>query len=215
MEFLFADNNMPFSIALMLMLIIAVMEGALTLIGLGMSQALDSLLPDIDADMDSSGSSGGALSNLLGWIRFGQVPMLILLVVFLAAFSLIGLALQLALDNALGFTLPAIIAAPLAFMGSLPVLRTSTGILAKVVFKDETESISSNSFVGHIAVITVGEARLGSAAEARFSDRFGTSHYVMVEPIDDNIFKQGDKVLLVEERGAIFSVIAPTNPNLK
>ena len=56
MEFLFADNNMPFSIALMLMLIIAVMEGALTLIGLGMSQALDSLLPDLDIDADIDGS---------------------------------------------------------------------------------------------------------------------------------------------------------------
>jgi len=214
MEFLFADNNMPFSITLLLMLIIAVMEGALTLIGLGMSQALDSLLPDVDIDVDGNMGSGGALSNLLGWIRFRQVPMLILLVIFLAAFSLTGFALQLILDNALGFTLPAIIAAPIAFMLCLPMVRTSTGILAKVVFKDETESISSKSFVGNVAVITVGEARMGSPAEARFSDRFGTSHYVMVEPIDNNIFKQGDKVLLVEERGSVFSVIEPSNPNL-
>ena len=52
MEFLLADNNFPFSVALMLMLIIALTEGVLTVIGAGMSEAIDSLLPDIEFDIE-------------------------------------------------------------------------------------------------------------------------------------------------------------------
>lgn len=217
MEFLFSDDNLPFSIALTLMLIIALMEGVLTLLGIGMSQALDSLLPDADlnVDLDADFSpNGSALSNLLGWIRFGQVPVLVMFVVFLTAFGLIGLAIQLAMDGILSMTLPAWISAPLASFAALPVVRGSTGVLSKVVFKDETESISSNSFVGRVAMITLGEARQGSPAEARFKDRFGTTHYVMVEPMEDVVFVKGDKVLLVESAGAVFKVIETNNPNL-
>lgn len=215
MDFLFSDNNLPFSIALTLMLIIALMEGTLTLLGIGMSQALDSLMPDVNLDVDADfAPNGGALSNLLGWIRFGQVPVLVMFVVFLTAFGLIGLVLQTLLDGLIGFTLPALLAAPIAFFAALPVVRVSTGVLSKVVFKDETESISSSSFVGRIAVITLGEAKKNSPAEARFKDRFGTTHYLMVEPMEDVVFKKGEKVLLVEAAGSIFKVIEPKNPNL-
>ena len=91
MEFLLADNNFPFSVALMLMLIIALTEGVLTVIGAGMSEAIDSLLPDVEFDIDGNISSGGVLTSFLGWIRFGQVPALVLLVIFLATFGLAGL----------------------------------------------------------------------------------------------------------------------------
>lgn len=215
MDFLFSDNNLPFSIALTLMLIIAFMEGVLTLLGIGMSQALDSLMPDVNLDIDADFTpNGGALSNLLGWIRFGQVPVLVMFVVFLNAFGLIGLALQMFLDGLIGFTLPVLLAAPIAFIAALPVVRVSTGVLSKVVFKDETESISSDTFVGRIAMITLGKAKINSPAEARFKDRFGTTHYVMVEPMEDVVFEKGDKVLLVESAGAVFKVIEPKNPNL-
>lgn len=214
MEFLLADNNFPFSVALMLMLIIALTEGVLTVIGAGMSEAIDSLLPDIEFDIDGNISSGGVLTSFLGWIRFGQVPALVLLVIFLATFGLAGLVFQSVLESILGFTLPALIASPLAVVAALPMVRGCNGVLAKVAFKDETESISASTFVGRVAVITIGEARQNSPAEARFKDRHGTTHYVMVEPMEDVVFKQGDKVLLVESAGATFKVIEPVNPNL-
>lgn len=215
MEFLLADNNFPFSVALMLMLIIALTEGVLTLVGAGMSEAIDSLLPDVEFDIDGSINSGGVLTSFLGWIRFGQVPALVLLVIFLATFGLSGLVLQSVIESILSFTLPALVASPLAFVTALPMVRGCNGILAKIMFKDETESISSATFVGRVAVITIGEARQNSPAEARFKDRHGTTHYVMVEPVEDVVFKQGDKVLLIESAGATFKVIEPANPNLE
>lgn len=216
MDFLLIDNNIPFSIALTLMLIIGLMEGVLTVLGIGISQAFDSVLPDIELDANVGFyQGGGALSNFLGWIRFGQVPALVIFIVFLCSFSLIGLTLQSMLDEIFSFTLPAIIASPIAFFCALPVVRGSNGLLSKIIFKDETESISSSSFVGRIAMITLGESRQGSPAEARFKDQHGTTHYLMVEPMEDAVFKRGDEVLLVESVGAIFKVIEPKNSNLK
>lgn len=215
MEFLLSDDNYPFSVALMLMLIIALTEGVLTVLGAGMSQALDSVLPDVDFDLDADISSGGVLTSFLGWIRFGQVPALVLLVIFLATFGLSGLMIQSFIESVTGHTIPALIATPLAVFLSLPMLRTCNGVLGKVVFKDETESISSSTFIGRVATITIGEARQGSPAEARFKDRHDTTHYVMVEPVEDVVFTKGQKVLLVESSGAVFKVIDPVNPNLR
>lgn len=215
MSFLLLDNNLAFSIALSLMLIIGLMEGVLVVLGIGLSQAIDSMLPDLNIDAETGFVHGdGALSNFLGWIRVGQVPALVILIVFLCSFSLTGLAIQLALESIFGFTLPALIASFIVFFITLPFIRGINGVLSKIVFKDETESISSDSFIGRVAVITLGESRQGSPAEARFKDQHGTTHYVMVEPMENNSFRQGDKVLLVESLGSIFKVIEPLNSNL-
>ncbi|GAA6133860.1 hypothetical protein NBRC116188_06490 [Oceaniserpentilla sp. 4NH20-0058] len=214
MEFILSDQNIPFSIAITLMLIISLLEGVLTLVGFGASQALDSILPDVDVDAGSSITTGGALSRFLGWIRFGKVPALVLLVVFLSVFGVIGITMQAILDETFGFMLPAFAAGIISLLLSLPIVRSSSGILSKIAFKDETESISSSSFIGRVATITLGEAKQNSPAEARFKDQFGTTHYIMVEPIEQTSFSKGEKVLLVESNGAVFKVIAPNNPNL-
>ena len=52
MDFLFAPQNLPFAVAIGVMLGIAVLEGVLTVIGLGFSSLLDNLLPDGLADLD-------------------------------------------------------------------------------------------------------------------------------------------------------------------
>ena len=77
--------------------------------------------------------------------------------------------------------------------------------------KDETESVSSNSFIGQTVTITVGEARINDPAEAKFKDAFGHTHYVMVEPDDDSFYlKQGEQALIIRQEGSIYRVV----PNL-
>ncbi len=66
MEFLLIPQNLPFAVALTVMLAIALLEGALTLVGLGFSSLLDNLIPEgfgaealgdleLDADLDLDG----------------------------------------------------------------------------------------------------------------------------------------------------------------
>ncbi len=91
MEFLFFDGNYPFAVALVFMLIIALLEGVLVVISLGLSQFIDGLLPDIDLSTDGEVPNIG-LSRFLAWLRVGQVPVLIILVLLFFGFS--GVVLQ-------------------------------------------------------------------------------------------------------------------------
>ncbi|WP_299597853.1 YqiJ family protein [uncultured Microbulbifer sp.] len=211
MEFFLQDGNQLFTGALVLMLMIALLEGVMMLIGVGLSDLLDNLLPDIDLNggMPDSGPSAG-LTKLLGWLRFGEVPALILLVAFLVSFGITGLLIQMVAEGLLGALIPTwILVIPVLFL-ALPQVRLFGRMLRYFALGDETQAVERNSFAGRQAVITIGEAAVGSPAEARFKDEFGTTHYVMVEPYDEGeLFSQGQQVVLVEEQGASFRAIRP------
>ncbi|HEY8570819.1 MULTISPECIES: YqiJ family protein [Microbulbifer] len=215
MAFLLQDGNQLFTGALVLMLMIAVLEGVMTLIGVGISDMLDNLLPEVDVDLDGPETeAGGVLTKLLGWLRFGEVPALILLVAFLVGFGVTGLLIQMFVESLFGKLLPGWLLAIPVLLLALPQVRFVGNLLRKFAVGDETEAVSRQSFIGRVAVITIGQAAAGSPAEARFSDQFGTTHYVMVEPDAGETFSQGDKVLLVEELGAKFRVTRPTSQHL-
>jgi hypothetical protein len=216
--FLLAGENLPFTVSLTLMLAIAVMEGVSTLIGAGLSDLIDSVLPemdldldadvDVDAGLDADVHAPGPFTRLLSWLRVGQVPVLILAIVFLTAFGLIGLFCQSTALKLVGRMLPASLASIPALVVTIPMVRLCGGVLAKILPKDETESVSEESFVGRVAVITLGTAAAGKPAQARLSDQHGQSHYVMVEPDLAGVsFEQGAEVLIVSHQGAIYKGI--------
>lgn len=218
LAFLLSNQNLPFAIALSLMLAIALLEGVTTLIGAGLSDLLDSMLPDMDLDLDMDADAdadihaSGLFAKLLSWFRVGQVPVLMLVIVFLTAFGLIGLFCQSMSLRILGHMLPGMLASVPALFATLPLVRICGGMLARIIPKDETESVSEDSFVGRVAIITLGRAECGKPAQARLSDQHGQAHYVMVEPdVDDVDFEQGRKVLIVRHEGAVFKAIA--NPS--
>jgi len=209
MAFLLQDQNLLFTGALVLMLMIAVLEGVMTLIGIGISDLLDNILPEFDVD-----APDGGLTKVLGWLRFGEVPALILLVVFLVGFGTTGLLIQKFSQSTVGLLLPGGLLALGVFFLTLPQVRFAGNLLRRFAVGDETEAVGRDSFIGRVAVITIGKAEAGSPAEARFSDEYGTTHYVMVEPDESEIFNQGEKVLLVEELGVRFRVTRPTSQHL-
>ena len=210
-NFLLASQNMPFTVALAVMLIIAFLEGASTLLGAGISGFIDSLLPelDIDADIDSPDfETSGVFSKLLSWLRIGEVPAIMLLVIFLTAFGIIGLSLQSMAQKSLGSMLPGAIASIPAVLLGFPIVRILGGILGKVMPKDETEAVSESSFIGRVAVVTMGKASPGNPAEAKLKDKYGQAHYIMIEPDEpDEVFENSTQVVLVSQQGAVFKAI--------
>lgn len=218
LEFISTSQNMPFTIALAVMLGMALLEGVASLLGAGISSIVDSLLPDFDVDLGIDASdvpSVTPLSRLLGWLRFGQVPALILLVIFLTGFGLIGLGIQSFMLNTTGLLLPGLIASPIALFLALPVVRIFGGAIGKIMPKDETDAVEGKSLIGRVAVITLGTAKKGSSAEARVKDQHGLSHYVMVEPdLEEASFTSGTAVLLIKQEGSVFKAIENTNPSL-
>lgn len=216
-EFLTQAANTPFSVALALMFGIAVLEGVTSLLGFGLSSVLDSLLPDLDLEVDLAAEleTPSPLSRVLSWLRVGQVPVLMLLVIFLTAFGLIGLALQSFVQGVIGSLLPGFVMSVPAFALAVPVVRVFGGVLGRLMPKDETDAVAEDSLVGRVATITLGTASVGSPAEARVRDVHGTTHYVMVEPdISGTSFAAQSSVLLVRKDGAAFKAIENTNPAL-
>lgn len=239
-DFALAPENLPFSVALAVMLGIAVLEGVTALFGAALSGLIDALLPDslsaaeidvdfdldadadldIDADMDADVGVDGAdglgaptaLSKLLGWLCVGRVPVLILFVAFLMIFGLVGLFLQSAVHSVSGFLLPGWVAAVPTFFVALPCVRVIGRGLAYIIPKDETSAVSSATFVGRVATITLGTARRGEPAQAKLHDQHGQAHYVMVEPdIASESFDSGSEVILVSRRGSLFRAIRNTS----
>ena len=115
----------------------------------------------------------------------------------------------------LGGFLPGALAAVPAICLAVPVVRGMGGVLAKIMPKDETEVVSESTFIGRVAVITLGEAAPGKPAEAKLTDQYGQVHYVMVEPDQGGeSFAQGTEVLIVRQKGAVFNAIVNPHPGL-
>ncbi len=213
MDFILATENIPFSVALAVMLSIAALEGVGALMGLGLSTLLESLSPDVDLNVDGPDiHSTTTFSHFMSWLRVGKVPLLILLVIFLTAFGLIGIILQKISLGMSGSLLPTWLAVVPAFLGALPCLRIFGNIAAKLIPQDETEAVSEGSFIGRIAIITLGTATTSSPAEARLKDEHQQSHYIMVKPDNEHEkFESGSLVLIVSKSGPVYHAI--TNPN--
>ena len=204
LEFLLTDASQPFTLALALMLGIALLEGLGLLAGFDISGSLDDLLLGAEVGVEPGGHEGPGGPALLAWLHIGVVPVLVLSVVFLAAFGCIGLVVQSLALRALGHPLALTWASGLALLASIPILRIAGRGLRKL-FQDHTRAVSQDAFVGTTGIIVIGTAQAGRPAQARLQDELGQSHYVMVEPTTPSeVFETGMEVLLVERQGAVY-----------
>ena len=215
LEYLFEPYNTPFFYSFSVLLVILGLELLSLILGLGFSQFIDNIFDGgdiaLEADVDSDVEfENGFVSKYIAWVKVKDVPVLILLIIFLGSFSIIGFSLQSILNQFLEFTLPLIIAVPLSIVLCMPLYLWVSKKLGTKLFKEETSALLESSFVGKVAEIVVGTSRLGYPAEAKLKDIYGQLHYIMVEPEDDEIeFKQGTKVVLTEKKGLIFSASLP------
>jgi hypothetical protein len=203
----------PFTIALMVMALIAALELAGLLFGVAFSGLVDSLLPEADGDIDVDG--GDAIGRLFAWLYVGKVPVLIVAAAFLAGFGLSGLLIQSVAAGAFGAPLPLGAATPFAFLAAMPATRALAGGVHRIMPREETDAVSTESFIGRVAEVIRGEARRGGPAEAKLTDANAQTHYILVEPEDDaDRFATGDEILLTEKKGAVFRGVRNENPAL-
>ncbi|MEO0500692.1 MAG: YqiJ family protein [Pseudomonadota bacterium] len=195
-DFLLLADNLPFTVALILMLLIGVVEAA----GLG----------GIDLDLD-----GEADGHALSWLGLGRLPLLALIVVLLASFGMVGLFGQRLLAGFTGSLAPWWLAVPSAALASLPLTSLLSRAVARILPRDETTAIHVDELIGRYATVTVGRAAAGSPARARVQDRFGQDHYVMVEPDSGtDIAREGERLLLVRRDGDRFAGILDVSGRL-
>ncbi len=190
---LLAPENVVFSAALLLMLLI----GAVQAVG---------LVGDVDADAhgEADGDAGVA-DSLLAWAGIGRVPFLMWLVIFLALFGALGLGLQQLMNALTGGPGSNLLMVPLTAVAALPVAGAASRVVARILPGIETTAIERDELIGRFAEISIGTARVGHPARARVTDVHGQPHQIMVEPDSaDQIFQTGESVLLVKRDGDIF-----------
>ncbi len=208
-DFWLLDENLIFIGALLVMLALGILQA------MGLGEFSPDLDVDLDMDVDADIDAGGAADGLLAMLGLGRMPLMMLLVLFLALFGTIGLAGQQIIESMTGSVLSAWLAAPLALVAALPLTGLLSRPLSRIIPQDETTAVGIGTLVGRFAVIQTGRAQTGSPARAKVTDVHGHHHYIMVEP--DNagqILNEGEEVLLTAREGRKFRAISRGNANV-
>ncbi|QYJ94712.1 YqiJ family protein [Shewanella spartinae] len=205
MDFLLLTDNLPYSLALALVILLGLVEGFSMVFGLSLFGLLDDLTPmEVDADVDT-GVSG--VTGVAGWLCLDRLPLLIWLVLALTSFAIAGFAINYLAISFHG-ALPAPLSIPLAIVLGAFSCRILGARLANLLPKNETSAVSVDELSGLVGVVTLGCARKGFPSEAVVKDTYQQKHYVLVEPeLAGEAFSQGTSVVLLNRNGQVWSVV--------
>ena len=207
-DFLMASDNIWFSVAIFVVLSIAILEFLGLITGLSLFGLLDDLLP-LEADLDLGDATPMAALSFLGVTK---VPFSIWLIIFVTSFGMSGLVMNLISVQFSSSGLPQIVSIPSAVIFAFLLARLISGAWAQWFPQVDSNAVSSSTFEGLEGKITVGTAKQNSPAEAVVVDRFGQKHYLMVEPMDEEqTFSQGSKIVLVIKHHNVWWAIPQTD----
>jgi len=220
LDFLALPQVAPFSIAALVLIGLTLFEILTLLIGKPLSAILDHAIHVDGGHIDGlhAGKEGlegkvGLFGTAFDWLNIGRVPIFILLIIALAAFSISGLVLQI-VANGIWRPLPTLIAVAVVLVPTAYVTRGLSALVARVVPRDETYAQATDDFIGLIGIVTVGPVRSGVVARARIVDRFGNAHCPRIEPADPAaVIPEGASILVIDVRKGVLTV-AVADPNL-
>lgn len=195
----------PFTIAFFLVIGLLLVEISSLLIGKSASSAIEGLF---DGDFD-----GGSLGTVFDWVNPTGVPLLVYLVIFATSFGGIGFGLQ-SLAEAFVSTLPPLMAVPVAALLTLPVARSFSRFVGRLIPAIETYALDQTALMGQTAEVTVGPVRAGAVARAKLKDSSGNWHFPKVEPMNPlDVIPEGAMVVVVESAGTVLKVVPAVPPS--
>jgi hypothetical protein len=191
----------PFSLALIILLGLIILEVIGLLLAASPFHGLDHVLPDVP---------DGALE----WLHVGKVPILVLMLLFLLGFSLTGFIIQfIGMYWSTQFFPASIVILP-ALIGGLALVRTLGLMIGHLIPQDQTFAISDLALIGRLATISGGVAQVGCPAQARVRDQHGRLHYIQVEP-EQGELPLGTEVILTDKIGVCYRarLLLPHSPS--
>lgn len=209
-EFLLADFNLPYAIAIAFVILLALIEGLGLIIGLSLMNVLDQFTAiDIDAEVDVS---SGGLTSVLGWLCINKMPLLVWLVLISSSFGISGYTLNYIQLLSINLILPTYITLISAIILAIYLTKIFSKPLVKILPKNESSAQSNTSFIGLVGKITIGKASFENPAEAMIYDSFNQKHYLMVAPeSEQEVFIEGSEVVLLEKLENYWLATALTN----
>jgi len=181
-------------LSLMVVFLMGAIEGVLMILGFGMSSIIDEFFPDVDVEMDVP-DTGSAISEGLTWLNKGRVPVVILFIIYLSTFGTIGAQIHCLYPSTY-----LMVSLPVVFILSILITRVLSGWLGKIMPKDETVAVKTETFIGNIATITLGTATIKDFVEAKTEDIYGKTHYIMIRAEEENDrFKQSEEVVIFKK----------------
>jgi hypothetical protein len=200
-DILLAPDVRPFAIAAAIMMALGAIELLTTLVGFSLAELVGK-----DAAVEADSHTG--LGGLFLWINAGRLPLLILIILALGVFSIAGFLLQ-GVAHMAGAAVPVAIAAIAAAAGSIPVIRTASRGLSRIIPRDETYAVSESDFVGKVAMVSIGPLDQGLPGRVRLKDVFGNWHTVAARASPDSApLPVGASVLLVDRDVRSFIAIS-------
>lgn len=186
----------PFVVSGGVVLAIALCELIGLVIGVGFFDLVEDMLP-----IDDLPGDGGFFS----WLGIGEVPFMVILIVVLALFSSVGIALQSVALALLAVPVDPALLSLVALAGALPVSGWCARMLAAWIPSVESSGIDSAELVGSSGRIVQGRACGQRAAEAHVRDASGASHWIRVRAERGEVIECDAPVRIVGRcRGVVF-----------
>jgi len=202
MDILHDPLMFPFMVSVYLLVGLVALEVVLLVLGADAFHFIDDLIPDLgEADAPETLS----LAKALGFIGIGKVPVLMVLMSFLAIFGAGGYLIQKASAAFLDGYLPLAAAVPLAGAAAILLTGRFAALLARVLPSEETSAVSKDSLIGRKAVMNFGDATFTRNASAKVTDRHGNVHYVQVMASSpEELLPEGSEITLVSRHKGFF-----------
>lgn len=199
-SFLLSQDNLPYAIALCVVLLLGIVESLSLVIGASFLELLDDWTPN-DSGTDIAGVTG-----LVGWLCINRLPLLIWFVLALLSFSIAGFSFNYLSLSWINTLLPQSLSLPISLILMALSCHFFGGKLANILPKNESSAVSLEDLNGCVGTMTRGKAVQGNPSEALVKDDYMQKHYVLVEP--DNVgveFLTGTKVVLLKRKGRVWS----------
>lgn len=200
LEFLGAPGNLPFSIsgAFLLLLLLVEILGVLAA-GAGVTHLLDAL-----DGKNHHVELGEFAGDMLGYLHWGKVPMIVLISALTGLFSLSGFGLQSLTQWIAGGLLPSwlasIPAAAIAVVGT----HVLAAPLARLMPSDRGDAMREKDLLGMVGTVTMGPVFPEHPGEARVRDLEGRVHLVRIETSLPVPLVVGTEIVLVGLEGPFY-----------
>lgn len=198
MDALAGAGTYPFAIAALILVGLVVIELIAMLSGISVSSLVDDGLPHH--------GDHGPLGAWMSWLNAGGVPLLVLIMIWLASFAIAGFAIQ-GIVRSVFSELPAIVASLGALVLAVPTTRTLSRWTAKIFPSEETSIVSQADFIGLTGTVVLGPLDQGKPGRVRVRDVHGNVHVLRTKAAEPHVIAQGASALIVDGANGLFEAI--------